>query len=89
MTDKLLGRDYIMWNLRESIETLERIVRDMDADTDYGVAEFCAAMSHVYGHINTAWNARHTSEEAVEHCSEEDFRLWRQFPTDLAPLGTE
>jgi hypothetical protein len=39
-------------------------------------------LQHLYHHINTAWNAR-DSTNAVGEASEVEFREWSAFPTDL------
>jgi hypothetical protein len=40
-------------------------------------------MEHLYHHVNTAWNARDSSAERADACSQEDFDCWRQFPQDI------
>jgi hypothetical protein len=30
-------------------------------------------MAHLYHHLNTAWNARESSEERARVCSQEDY----------------
>ncbi len=78
-----MNKDYVLVQLREAREELERTIRELREDPDYDYGEFVVAMTHLYHHVNTAWNARDVSHERAETCSENDFRQWRQFPTDL------
>ena len=89
MIDRIEARDYVLWNLREAIETLEGLVRDLDADANYDEHELRVALSHAYSHLNTAWNARAVCDEHIESCSDDDFRRWRQYPTDLCPSDSD
>ena len=78
-----MTRQYLLWNLREAAEAMSDAIREIEADTNYSEAELHVAMIHVYHHLNTAWNARHASDERVVECEAADFRSWRQFPKDL------
>jgi hypothetical protein len=75
-----VNRDYVLYNLREAQEELERTIRELEKDSDYDFGEFVVAMSHLYLHINTAWNARDATKSQAEKCSEADFDKWRRFP---------
>ena len=77
-----MTREYVLWNLREAAEELSRTIQEMDKDPDYDSCELVVAMSHLYHHLNTAWNARLATAEEVEACSADNFRRWRQFPLD-------
>jgi hypothetical protein len=76
-------RDYVLWNLREAIEALEQLVREVESDSDYDDGQFEVDLNHVYHHVNTAWNARNVTAERIDASSAEDFKRWRQFPDDL------
>jgi predicted S18 family serine protease len=78
-----VNREYILYNLREAAEQLSKTIEEVANQPDYGYGEFSVHTRHLYHHINTAWNARDESEEAVAECSETDFDRWRQFPKDL------
>ncbi len=62
----LMNKPYVLWNLKQAREALERLIADMQADGDYGYGEFRVDMEHLYHHINTAWNARDASKESVQ-----------------------
>jgi predicted transcriptional regulator len=79
-----MNKDYVLYHLREALEEIETIIGEIESDTDYSQPEFSVAMSHIYHHINTAWNSRSSSEEEAEEVSENNFREWRQFPTDIS-----
>jgi hypothetical protein len=76
-----MNRDYVLFNLREAHDELERTLRDIATNPDYGHAEFVVAMGHLYHHVNTAWNARDSSAEEAAECSQLNFDKWRQFPS--------
>ncbi len=77
------NREHVLFHLREGLEHTRRMIADLESDTDYDQPEFMVDMSHLYLHLNTAWNARTASAERVENCSQADFDAWRQFPDDL------
>jgi len=78
-----MNRDYIIFNLRIAMEKLEQTVRELQEDPKYGERKLMAAMKHAYRHMNTAWNARKCTEQAVQQCTMEDVEQWRQFPSDI------
>ena len=78
-----MNKDYVLFNLQEAREKLEQTIRALRERSDYDSGEFLLAMTHVYHHVNTAWNARNVSRARAEACSDEDFRLWRQFPPEV------
>ena len=76
-----LNRRWIVQDLSEAQEELQSILKDIQNPT-YSQGEFVVAMSHLYHHINTAWNARFESDEAHRECIQQDFDRWRKFPKD-------
>ena len=75
-----MNKDWVQFHLTHAHEALGQLITDMKADQDYDYGEYVVDMSHVYHHLNTAWNSRDTTEDAARECSEEDFYRWRQFP---------
>lgn len=75
-----MNKEYVLWNLREAAEELERTIEAIEKDPNYDREEFRVAMSHLYQHINTAWNARDATKEQAAECAEEDFEKWRSMP---------
>ena len=80
-----MNKDYMIFNLQAALEKLEQTVKGLQEDPKYGERKFTAAMKHVYRHMNTAWNARKCTEQAVQQCTMEDAEKWRQFPSDIDP----
>lgn len=77
-----MNKDYVLYNLDEAHKALGEIIADMRSNRDYDYGEYVVDMSHVYHHLNTAWNARDATKAAAGDCSEEDFYRWRQFPSE-------
>ena len=51
-----VNREWVLFQLREGQEELNRTIAEIAADPDYDVGEFIVAMQHFYHHLNTAWN---------------------------------
>lgn len=80
---KQLNEAYISFHLREAAESIRERIEAIESDPEYEIGSYTADMMHLYHHVNTAWNARFSSEEESEACSEENFERWRQYPSDL------
>jgi hypothetical protein len=72
-----LNREWVLWNLREAKEELDRTIADIEGDAEYDDPEMWVAMAHLYEHLNIAWNARHASEHDVRECSQANYERWR------------
>jgi hypothetical protein len=83
-----MNRDFVLFHLREALEEIERTIKEIERDAEYEDGDLMPAMTHLYEHVNTAWNARDASQERAEACSEEDFAAWNQFPGDLPISGS-
>ena len=77
-----MNRALVLHNLAEAHEALGRMPEDARRDSEWGIGELAAEMPHLYHHLNTAWNARDSSN-AVGEASDAEFRQWSQFPADL------
>ena len=77
-----MNRDAILFHLREAKEELDRTIIEIEKSKSYDVGEFVPAMSHLYHHLNTAWNGRDASAERHAKCAQNDFYTWRKFPTN-------
>ena len=77
-----MNRDLVLHHLAEAHEALGRMLQEAKNDPEWGIGELSADMPHLYHHINTAWNAR-DSTNAIGQCSDEEFRSWSAFPEDL------
>jgi hypothetical protein len=78
-----MNRSYMLWNLREAAEELTRTIQDFGQHPDFDEAELRIAFTHLYHHLNTAWNARRATDAQAQKCSQPDFMAWRRFPSDI------
>jgi len=78
-----MNLDYILYNMREAHKDLGRAIEELVAESTHYESDLYLAMQHVYHHLNTAWNARHSTPEQSGVCTAEDFHRWRQYPPDL------
>ena len=78
-----LNKKWVVWNLREAIEEIERTIAELENEPDYGEAALCVRLREVYNHLNTGWNARDVSEEAAQTASDDDFDRWWRMPDDI------
>ena len=72
----------VLFHLREAKEELDGAISDIERNSEYDVGEFVVAMSHLYHHLNTAWNGRDQSDEMHQKASPEDFSRLRKFPAN-------
>ncbi len=83
-----MNQSAIIFHLKEAKAELDRTIAEIESAPDYDDAEFQAAMSHLYHHLNTAWNGREFSAERHRECTQGDFDAWRKFPSN-ADLSLE
>ena len=77
-----MNKKYILYNLKEAIEQLTSTINDLETDKDYDFGNFKPDMEHLYHHINTAWNAKYSTDKESKECTESNYNKWRQFPND-------
>jgi len=75
-----MNRDSVLIHLREAKEELDRTIAEIADDQDYDIGDFRVAMSHLYHHLNTAWNGKNATAERHSECAQTDFDTWRKFP---------
>ena len=75
-----MNLDNVLFHLKEAKGELNRTIAEIEKTKDYGQGEFIVAMSHLYHHLNTAWNSRNVTMEEVETCTDQNFNKWRKFP---------
>jgi len=78
-----LNREWVLSNLREAKEELERAISEIEGDLDYSSAEFAVVLTEVYEHVNMAWNSREVSDAEARECSNQNYWRWRRMPTDV------
>lgn len=77
-----MNKKYVLYNLREAAQEIQKIISEIETDGEYEYGDYLVAMSHLYHHINTAWNARESTEKEAEECSEKNFNKWRVMPAN-------
>jgi hypothetical protein len=75
-----MNQKAILFHLREAQEELDSMIAKIEKDTSYDTGLFRVAISHVYHHLNTAWNGRGSSAQRHRKCAQGDFDTWRKFP---------
>jgi hypothetical protein len=83
-----MNRDHILLNLQEAEQELARTIAELRRNHDYDVGELIVAMQHLYHHLNTAWNGRDSTPEQSRDVTDELFRKWSDYPSDLPTLGS-
>ena len=78
-----MNKEYILYNLKEALKQLSETVNEMENDPGYEYGDYVVDTTHLYHHINTAWNAKNSSELESEECSDKNFKEWRRFPKDI------
>lgn len=76
-----MNKQAILFHLKEAAEQLASTISEV-GDEDFGDESFQVDMSHLYHHLNTAWNARDCTMDEFNRCSEEDFARWHKFPSE-------
>jgi hypothetical protein len=64
-----LNKEWVLWNLREAKEELDRTIAEIDATPGYDSGPFCVRLTEIYEHLNTAWNSREVSDAEARECS--------------------
>jgi len=75
-----MNQNAVTFHLKEAKEELDRTIAEMESELDYDSTDLQVAMSHLYHHLNTAWNGREASAERHRECAQDDFDAWRKFP---------
>ena len=84
-----MNKEWIAFHLDEAAEQLRETVNRLSSEADYSFGDFQVEISHVYHHINTAWNARDASPDAVANHTDADYDAWQQMPpADELMMGT-
>ena len=68
----------ILAHLTEAADQLQKTIEGLKNDAGYDSETYRVEMSHLYHHLNTAWNGRNCTDE--EYRSATNFHEWRKFP---------
>jgi hypothetical protein len=78
-----MNREWIAFHLQEALEEISKTLAEIQSDPSVDEDEFRIAITHAYGHLNTAWNSRNIDAERIASLSKEDFFAWRGFPSNI------
>jgi len=70
----------MLYDLDEVREHIESLIKDMQEDEEFCQIDLDVHLSHIYQHLNRAWNARNMSTDLAS----EKFEEISKFPTDLS-----
>lgn len=70
----------VLYHLQEAKKELDRTILEIEKNKSYEVGDFLPAMSHLYHHLNTAWNGKETPAKDYPAASRLRFHDWRKFP---------
>jgi hypothetical protein len=76
-----MNKEFMLFNLKDAAKELTSTIHNIESDPEYEYGNFVVAMNHLYHHLNTAWNARDSSDDETKECSDDNFYKWRQFPS--------
>ncbi len=84
-----MNKEWIAFHLDEAAEQLRETVKRLSSESDYSDGDFLVEISHAYHHINTAWNSRDASPDAVANYTDADYDEWQKMPSaDELMMGT-
>ena len=75
------GWAMLMYELDDAREALEKLVNEMNSDSDFSEEGLKIDLGHIYGHLNRAWYIRNGEKGTNE---ERDSQI--KFPTDIEPI---
>ena len=70
-------------NLREVMEQLEQIEREIEQGIERGESYLRVQVSHAYHHLNFAWNARRATYGQYNKLTDERYNRWSKLPRDI------
>jgi hypothetical protein len=77
-----MNPNVISFHLQEAVQELTRTIQQVQENNNFEFEDFQVAMSHIYLHLNTAWNGRNQTDEEFSKCSQETFQRFRRFPKE-------
>ncbi len=84
-----MNKEWIAFHLEEAAEQLQDTLKRLSSESDYSYGDFVVEMSHAYHHINTAWNSRDATPDAVAHHTDANYDEWQRMPSaDELMMGT-
>jgi hypothetical protein len=75
-----MNHDAVLVHLREAKKELDRTILEIEKNKACEAGDFRTAMSHIYHHLNTAWNGKDTPAKLYAESSRHKYHDWRKFP---------
>lgn len=72
-----------MGELGDAHEHLGDLINEMKNEGKIDVESYAVDISHIYAHLNRAWNSREFKGEM----SEKEWEKYQMYPNDLEPLA--
>lgn len=82
---KRLNRPIIAGNLAEAIQELERL-HQLASAGKINEGQLQVGLCHAYHHLNFAWNIRFVPSAQYASLTEDQFRRWGRYPSDIEDL---
>ncbi len=65
-----MNKKNVMFHLKEAKEQLDQTIIAIEHDEDFDSTVFLSDMSHLYHHLNTAWNSQNVDDKTINKCSD-------------------
>lgn len=78
-----MNKGNVLFHLGEALEAMQKLIQEIESNSNYESGNYLVDMTHLYHHLNNAWNAQNISSHEAENLTDEDFYKWRQFPEDI------
>ena len=82
-----LNYDVIQFHVSEAREQLQQIETELLAGGKPGESQLQVWFDHAFHHLNSAWNARRTTDRQFTNSTDEDFVRWGRLPRDINIAG--
>lgn len=75
------------YELSDAQEHLGELLQEMQEQPDFDEEEYRIWLSHIYAHLNRAWNRRNTTDaqELIDQNKVNYWEGWTNFPADIKP----
>jgi hypothetical protein len=86
MNDDYVNRALMAYDLADAKEQLDEIVERFTPGAEIDEHDFRVWFAHLYGHLNSAWNARNCTAQDRDLADGKQLDTLKQFPTDIEPV---
>jgi len=82
-----LNLELIFSNIQEAKDELEKLGKEIKADSEFDESQLGLSLAHAYHHINFAWNTRNQTDDECKKLKDDDFKRFSKFPVDIEKYG--